>query len=92
MASDNNGAVAKAYGVYQEHNGMAVRARFIINPEGIVQAVEMLVPPVGRNVNELIRQIKALQAIAENPGKAAPAEWKPGDKLISTSKEYIGKY
>ena len=92
IASDNNGAVAKAYGVYLENSGMAVRARFIINPEGIVQAVEMLVPPVGRNVNELIRQIKALQAIAENPGKAAPAGWKPGDKLIGTSKEYIGKY
>jgi NADH-dependent peroxiredoxin subunit C len=92
MASDNNGAVAKAYGIYLENSGMAIRARFIIDPEGIVKAVEMLVPPIGRNVNELIRQIKALQAIAANPGKAAPAGWKPGDKLIGTSKEYIGKY
>jgi peroxiredoxin (alkyl hydroperoxide reductase subunit C) len=92
MASDNNGAVAKAYGVYLEKTGMAVRARFIIDPEGIVKAVEMLVPPVGRNVNELIRQIQALQIIAENPGKAAPAGWKPGDKLIGTNKEQIGKY
>ncbi|MBC8186547.1 redoxin domain-containing protein [candidate division KSB1 bacterium] len=92
MASDNNGAVAKAYGVYQENNGMAVRGRFIVDPKGEIKAVEMLTPPVGRNVNELIRQIKALQAVDANPGKAAPAGWKPGGKMIGTGKEYIGVY
>jgi alkyl hydroperoxide reductase subunit AhpC len=47
---------------------------------------------VGRNVDELIRQIKALQVVEENPGKAAPAGWKPGDKLIDTDEDAIGKY
>ena len=92
IAADHNGAVAKAYGVYQEHNGMAVRGRFIISPDGEVKAVEMLTPPVGRNVDELLRQIKALQAVEANPGMAAPAEWKPGDKMIGTRKEFIGAY
>lgn len=92
IASDPNGAVAKAYGVYLEDAGLAVRGRFIINPEGTVVAVEMLTPPVGRNVNELIRQLKALQAVASNPGKAAPAGWEPGKELIGTGVEFIGKY
>lgn len=92
MAADPNGAVARAYGVYLENEGMAVRGRFIIDPKGVIKAVEMLTPPVGRNVNELIRQIKALQAVEQNPGKAAPAEWQPGDPLIGTGKEFIGKY
>ena len=92
MASDPNGAVAKAYGVYLENAGMAVRGRFIVDPEGTIKAVEMLTPPVGRNVDELIRQIKALQAVASNPGKAAPAGWQPGGKLIGTGKDFIGKY
>ena len=43
-------------------------------------------------VDELIRQIKALQEVAKNPGKAVPAGWKPGDKLIGTGKEFIGTY
>lgn len=92
MAADPSGAVCRAYGVYQEESGAAIRGRFIINPDGIVKAVEMLSPPVGRNVDELIRQIKAFQQVAANPGKAAPAGWKPGDDLIETGKEYIGKY
>lgn len=55
-------------------------------------AVEILTGPVGRNVDELIRQIKAMQEVAQNPGKAAPAGWQPGDKLIGTGKEFIGEY
>lgn len=92
MAADPSGAVSRAYGVYQENSGTAVRGRFIIDPTGEIKAVEMLAPPVGRNVEELIRQIKALQEVEANPGKAAPAGWKPGDDLIETGKEYIGKY
>ncbi|MBD3180570.1 MAG: redoxin domain-containing protein [Candidatus Latescibacteria bacterium] len=92
MAADPSGAVSRAYGVYLEESGTAVRGRFIIDPRGIVKAVEMMTPPVGRNVNELIRQIKAFQAVEENPGKAAPAGWQPGDDLINTGKDYIGKY
>ncbi len=91
-AADHSGAVARAYGVYNPKTGMAYRGRFIISPDGYVKAVEILTPPLGRNVNELIRQIKALQAIAKHPGKAAPAGWKPGKKLIGTGKDYIGVY
>ncbi len=92
MAADHSGAVARAYGVYNAKTGMAYRARFIISPDGVVKAVEVLTPPLGRNVNELIRQIKALQTIAKHPGKAAPAGWEPGKKLIGTGKDYIGVY
>lgn len=92
LAGDPNGVVSKAYGVWEPETGMDQRGRFIISPEGQVLAVEVITGPVGRNVDELIRQIKAMQAVAENPTKAAPAGWKPGDKLIDTDKEAIGKY
>ncbi len=92
MASDPSGAVSRAYGVFDETSGLNKRGRFIINPDGVIMAVEVLVGPVGRNVDELIRQIKAMQAVAENPGKAAPAGWKPGKKLIDTGIDAIGKY
>lgn len=68
------------------------RGRFIIDPKGRVKAVEVLTDPVGRNVRELIRQIKAMQAVEENPGKAAPAGWNPGDPPITTGKDDIGRY
>lgn len=92
LASDPNAAVSRAYGVYQEAVGVNQRGRFIINPKGTIMAVEVLTGPVGRNVAELIRQIQAMQAVAKNPGKAAPAGWKPGAPLITTTAEDIGRY
>jgi len=92
MASDPSGAVGRAYGVWNPKNGLNHRGRFIINPEGIVLGTEVLAEPIGRNTDELIRQIKAMQAVKANPGKAAPAGWKPGDALIETGKDKIGVY
>ncbi len=92
IAGDPSGAVSRAYGVWQPKSGLNHRGRFIIDPEGTIKAVEVLTGPVGRNVDELIRQIKAMQAVAANPGKAAPAGWKPGDELIGTGQDFIGKY
>jgi len=92
MAADPSGAVARAYGVWDSSKGLNRRGRFIINPQGVVVAVEVLLDPVGRNVDELIRQIKAFQAVAANPGMAAPAGWNPGDDMITTGKDDIGRY
>ena len=92
MASDPSGEVARAYGVWQKSNGLNKRGRFIIDPDGVIRAVEIMHTPVGRNVSELIRQIKAMQAVTANPGMAAPAGWQPGDDLIKTGKDFIGKY
>ena len=92
MAADPSGAVSRAYGVWQKGSGLNKRGRFIIDPEGTIRAVEIMHTPVGRNVKELIRQIKAMQAVTANPGKAASAGWEPGQELIGTGKEYIGKY
>jgi len=93
MASDPNGAVARAYGVYQERTGLNQRGRFIIDPKGTIKGVEVLVGPVGRSVNELIRQIQAMQAVENNPGKAAPAGWRPGKDMITIRiPEDVGRY
>lgn len=92
MCADPSGAVSRAYGVWQSDSGLDHRGRFIINPKGFVMSVEVITGPVGRNVNELIRQIKAMQEVERNPGKAAPAGWEPGKPLIGTGKDYIGVY
>jgi peroxiredoxin (alkyl hydroperoxide reductase subunit C) len=55
MASDPSGSVSRAYGVWMPSSGMNQRGRFIIDPDGVVQGVEILIGPVGRNVDELIR-------------------------------------
>ena len=77
MLSDAGGKVGQIYGVFDETAGVETRGRFLIDPDGIVQGYEVLTPPVGRNVNETIRQIQAFQLIRETKGtEATPSGWR----------------
>jgi peroxiredoxin (alkyl hydroperoxide reductase subunit C) len=92
MLSDGGGKVGNAYGVYDEEAGVENRGRFIIDPDGIVQGFEVLTPPVGRNVSETIRQIKAFQHIRKTEGtEATPSGWKPGKLTLKPGPELVGK-
>lgn len=55
MLSDGGGRIGTVYGVYDEAAGVDIRGRFIIDPDGIIRAMEVLTPEVGRNPDELIR-------------------------------------
>ncbi|MBW4868014.1 MAG: redoxin domain-containing protein [Clostridiaceae bacterium] len=92
MGSDQDGSVGRKYGIYDEDSGVETRGRFIIDPDGIVQGFEVLTPPVGRNINETIRQIKAFQLVRETKGaQVTPAGWKPGKKTLKPGPELVGK-
>jgi len=92
MATDAAGNVGKVYGVYDEGTGVEMRGRFIIDPNGVIQAIEILTPPVGRNVAETIRQLKAFQHVHKTEGKeATPAGWQPGDPTLKPGPDLVGK-
>ncbi|GAU09197.1 alkyl hydroperoxide reductase [Desulfoplanes formicivorans] len=92
MLSDAGGKVGQAYGVYDEDGGVDIRGRFLIDPDGIVQAMEVLTPPVGRNVNETLRQIHAFQLVRESKGtQATPSGWKPGKITLKPGPDLVGK-
>lgn len=81
IAADPTGEVSRAFGVMIEEEGVALRGRFLINPEGVVVAQEVQAPMVGRNVNEFLRQVKAWQH-ATKTGEVCPAGWVPGKKTL----------
>lgn len=81
IGADTTGAVSRAFGVMIEEEGMALRGRFLINPEGVVVAQEVQAPMVGRNVHEFLRQVRAWQH-AEKTGEVCPAGWVPGKKTL----------
>ena len=64
-----------------EEEGLALRGRFLINPEGTVVAQEVQAPMVGRNVHEFLRQVRAWQH-ASKTGEVCPAGWVPGKKTL----------
>ena len=91
MLSDAGGKVGKAYGVFDEGAGVEARGRFIIDPDGVLQGFEVLSPPVGRNVNETIRQVQAFQLVRETKGaEATPSGWKPGKKTLKPGIDLVG--
>ena len=92
MLSDAGGKVGAVYGVYDEDAGVETRGRFIIDPDGVIQGYEVLTPPVGRNVNESLRQIQAFQHVRESGGtEATPSGWKPGKKTLKPGPALVGK-
>jgi len=92
MLSDGGGKVGSVYGVYDEDAGVNVRGRFLIDPDGVIQAMEVLTPPVGRNVNETLRQIQAFQLVRASKGtEATPSGWKPGKKTLKPGPDLVGK-
>ena len=90
MLSDAGGAIGKIYGVYDEEAGVNIRGRFLIDPNGVIQAMEVMTPPVGRNFEELVRQIQAYQHV-QKTGEVAPAGWRPGKATLKPGPELVGK-
>ncbi len=81
IAADPTGEITRKFGVMIEGAGLALRGRFLINPDGQVVAQEVQAPPVGRSVKEFVRQIIAHQH-AHKTGVVCPANWKPGKKTL----------
>ena len=92
MVSDSAGNVGQVYGVYNENLGVELRGRFIIAPDGVIQAMEVLTPPVGRRFAESIRQIQAFQHVRATKGaEATPAGWEPGQMTLSPGPGLVGR-
>ena len=91
MLSDQAGNIGRAYGVWDEGMGIELRGRFIIDPDGVIQAAEVLTPPVGRRIAETIRQVQAFQLVRASKGaEATPAGWMPGDLVLRPGPDLVG--
>jgi len=91
MGADPKGEIAKRFGVYDERSGLAFRGTFIINPDGVLVGSEVNYFNVGRNMDELVRKVKAFQYVKEHPEEVCPAKWEPGRKTLRPSEKLVGK-
>lgn len=90
MAADISHDICKAYDV-ETAGGVALRGAFIIDKEGVVRSQIINDLPLGRNMEELVRLIEALQ-FHEEHGEVCPAGWNKGDKGMDASPEGVAKY
>ncbi len=90
LAADMNHDICKAYDVESE-GGVAFRGAFLIDPNGTVRSQIVNDLPLGRNMDELIRLVDALQ-FHEEHGEVCPAGWNKGDKGMNASPDGVAAY
>ncbi|SNU99765.1 Alkyl hydroperoxide reductase subunit C [Megamonas hypermegale] len=90
MLADPTGALARDFDVMIEADGMAERGTFVVNPEGKIVAYEVNAGNVGRNADELLRKVQALQFVAAHGDEVCPAKWQPGAETLKPSLELVG--
>ena len=93
LLSDIKKEISAAYNVLEPDTGIALRGLFIIDREGTIQHVTINNLAFGRNVDETLRTLQAIQYIQAHPDEVCPAGWKPGDKTMNPdpikSKEFF---
>jgi len=91
MLGDPSQKIAKIFDVLDEETGLADRGSFIIDPDGVVQAVEITAGGIGRDASQLVDKIKMAQYVRNNPGEVCPAKWKEGAETLKPSLDLVGK-
>lgn len=91
MLGDPTWQISQNFDCLREGQGLADRATFIVDPEGVIQAMEITAEGIGRNADDLLRKIKAAQYVASHPGEVCPAKWQEGEKTLAPSLDLVGK-
>ena len=91
MLGDQSHVISNNFGVLREGQGLADRATFVVDPDGIIQVMEITCEGVGRNASELVRKIKAAIYVRAHPGQVCPAKWEEGNETLAPSIDLVGK-
>ncbi|HDZ08799.1 alkyl hydroperoxide reductase subunit C [Pseudohongiella sp.] len=91
MIGDPTGIISRNFEVMIEEVGLAERGTFVIDPDGVIQIVEISAGNIGRDASELLRKVKAAQYVAKHPGEVCPAKWKEGEATLAPSLDLVGK-
>ncbi|GAE32588.1 alkyl hydroperoxide reductase subunit C [Alkalihalobacillus hemicellulosilyticus] len=91
MIGDPSQKISRNFEVLDEEAGLADRGTFIIDPDGVIQAVEINAGGIGRDASILVNKIKAAQYVRNNPGEVCPAKWEEGSETLKPSLDLVGK-
>ena len=94
MLADPAGRLCKAFGTYiyeGDDEGRSLRATMIIDPKGVLKAVDIHDNSIGRSVKEIMRKLKAAQYVYEHEGEVCPVEWEEGQATLRPGIDLVGK-
>lgn len=91
LVADLDKSIARKYGVLLETPGIALRGVFLIDKKGVLRSFTVNDLPLGRNVDELLRVLDAIE-FTEKHGEVCPANWNKGDAGMTPTQEGLGDY
>ena len=91
MIGDPTGTLSSNFEVLREGQGLADRGTFVVDPDGVIQAMEVTAEGIGRDADDLVRKIKAAQYVRAHPDEVCPAKWKEGEATLAPSLDLVGK-
>jgi len=91
LAADVKHEIAQAYGIEHPEAGVALRASFLIDQNGIVRHQVVNDLPLGRNIDEMLRMVDALQ-FHEEHGEVCPAQWEKGKEGMKDNPEGVARF
>ncbi|HAD87541.1 MAG TPA: peroxiredoxin, partial [Rhodospirillaceae bacterium] len=91
MVGDPTGTITRNFDVMREGQGLADRGTFVVDPDGVIQIMEITSEGVGRNAEELLRKVKAAQYVRAHPDEVCPAKWEEGEETLAPSLQLVGK-
>lgn len=91
MLADPAGKVCRQFGTYIEEEGLSLRGTFIIDPDGVLKAIDIHDNSIGRSAKEILRKLQAAKFVKEHKGQVCPASWEPGKKTLKPGLDLVGK-
>jgi len=91
MIGDPSHHITDSFGVLIEEAGLADRGTFIIDPDGVIQGVEITAGGMGRDAQSTVDKVKAAQFMRDNPGQVCPAKWKETGETLKPGLDLVGK-
>jgi NADH-dependent peroxiredoxin subunit C len=91
MVADPAAKLCRYFDTYLDDEGISLLGSFIIDPDGVIKAIEIHDNSIGRSAEEILRKLQAAIFVRGHEGKVCPANWRPGKKTLRPELDLVGR-
>ena len=91
MVADPAAKLCRYFETYMDDEGISLRGSFIIDPDGVIKAIEIHDNSIGRSGEEILRKLQAAIFVRGHEGEVCPANWRPGKKTLRPELDLVGR-